>query len=279
MKRMPKDEYAAMKRNELKALQGKLDTFLKDSLASTDKIKELTAHYRISGLYNFSMYNSMLILMQGGTICQSYDNWKKLDRTVTKGEKSHISVFRPMFKKEENAKGEETTKLIGFKLAPVFDIKQTEGKALEYDHNSNEYMEIPYSKLVAMAENLSGKPVQEEFTGNARGYADGSKLVVSTMSNATDKAKTLLHELAHDLMHFSDKKQVSRDAKEVEAESVAHLVMSFLGMDFDLSKAYVAAWKNGIDEARTDLIIRTADKVIKKLKEELTDEEQFLVSI
>ena len=114
-------------------------------------------------------------------------------------------------------------KLIGFKLAPVFDIKQTEGKELEYDHNSTEEMDIPYTKLADVLAKLTGAEVVEELTGKARGYSDGKRLVVSSMSNDTDKAKTLIHEAAHHLVHTGDKKaaKVSRAAGEVEAESVA----------------------------------------------------------
>ena len=65
----------------------------------------------------------------------------------------------------------------------------------------------------------------------------------------------------------------------VEAESVAYLVMSYLGLDFSLSKAYVANYKAGIGEARSSLIIRTADKMIKGLKKVMSDEEQFLVAL
>lgn len=283
MKRVSKEEYKENKTNELKALQNQLDNFLKEAIGSKAKMQELTAHYRISGLYNYSFYNSLLIAMQGGTICQSFNKWQDMGRCVKKGEKSHISIFRPMIKKEkDDVTGEESAKLIGFKLSPVFDLKQTDGKALEYDHNSNDALDIPYKRISKVMEELTSAKVVEELTGNARGYSDGQKLVVSSMSNDVDKTKTLIHETVHHLIHTSktaEKTKVSRAAMEVEAESSTFMVLAYLGMDFELSKAYVANWQAGIHEARTDLIVRTSDKIIKALKNEMTLEEQFLVGV
>lgn len=279
--RVSKEQYKLNKKAEKEALEGKLGNFLKEAIETKDGMDALTAHYRISGLYNYSFFNSILINMQGGTIAQSYNKWKAKERCVNKGEKSHINVFAPMFKKELKADGTKEDKLIGFRLVPVFDVKQTDGKALEYDHNSVEDMDIPYSKVAGVMGKLCKADVVEEITGTARGYSDGKKLVVSEMSNDADKTKTLIHESAHHLVHTGDKKQtkVSRATGEVEAESVAYLVMSYLGMDFDLSKKYVASWKSGIGEARHGLIIRTADKMIKALKKSMSVEEQFIVGL
>jgi hypothetical protein len=281
MTRVSKTEWIAKKKAEQKELDSKLGSFLKAALETKDGMDELTAHYRISGLYNYSFFNSLLIMLQGGTIAQSYNKWKKLERCVDKGQKSRINVYAPIFKKEKLVDGTEEQKLVGFKLVPVFDVKQTSGKELEYDHNSTEELDIDYSKIADTLATLCKAEVVEENTGGARGYSDGKKLVVSSMSNDTDKAKTLIHEAAHHLVHTGDKKEekVSRATGEVEAESIAYLVMSYLGMDFDLSKKYVANWKSGIKDARHGLIIKTADKMIKSLKKNLTDEELFIAKI
>jgi len=280
--RVSKSEWIANKDNEKQILETKLGKFLKDAIETKEGMQALTEHYRISGLYNYSFYNSMMILMQGGRHCiaQSFNGWKKLERMVTKGEKSRISVYAPMFLKEKDAFGNEEDKLIGFKLVPVFAQTQTTGKALEYDHNSVECMDVAYDKVAKVLTDLTGAKVIETFTGSARGYSDGKIMAVSEMSNDTDKCKTLIHEAVHTLIHCNDKEsKVSREVKEVEAESTAYLVMSYLGLDFELSKAYVSAYKSGISDARHGIIIRSADKIIKALKKEMTQEEQFLVSI
>ena len=279
--RVSKTEWIENKNAEKQILESKLGKFLKDAIETKAGMDELTAHYRISGLYNYSFYNSMLIMVQGGKIAQSFNGWKKLERMVTKGEKSRISVYAPMFLKEKDAFGIEKDTLIGFKLVPVFDVKQTTGKALEYDHNSVECMDVAYDKVAKVLTDLTGAKVIETFTGSARGYSDGKIMAVSEMSNDTDKCKTLIHEAVHHMLHTGNEKEekVSRTTMEVEAESTAYLVMSYLGLDFELSKAYVSAYKSGISDARHGIIIRSADKIIKALKKEVTQEEQFLVSI
>jgi len=279
--RLSKEDWKAKRNAEKKELEGKLGRFLKAALETKEGMDALMAHYRISGLYNYSLFNSLLINLQGGTIAQSYNKWKKLGRCVIKGQKSKIDVFVPMFKKTKLVDGTEESTLIGFKLGKVFDVKQTDGDALEYDHNSDETMDIPYSRVANVLGKLAKAEVVEEVTGKARGYSDGKRLVVSNMSNDVDKTKTLIHEAAHHLVHTGDKKaeKVSRATGEIEAESVAYLVMSFLGMDFELSKAYASNWKDGIADARHNLIIRTADKMIKGLKATMSDEEQFLVAL
>jgi len=280
--RMSKEDYATMKQGEQKELQGRLDRFMKEAISTKAGMKSLTDHYRISGLYGYSLTNSILIKIQGATIAQSFNKWKELSRCVKAGEKSHISIFAPIIKKDKNDDGTEETKLVGYRMVPIFAYEQTSGEPLAYDHNSTECMDVPYTKVLKVAEELSGVAVVEEITGNARGYTDGTKLVVSSMSNDVDKTKTLIHELGHKLLHTSKagiKREVSQSAMEVEAESIGYLVMSFLGLEFNLSKAYVANYAAGIGEARTDLIIRCADKVIKALKKELTEEEQFLVAL
>jgi hypothetical protein len=279
--RVSKEEWKANKAAEKKALESKLGNFLREAIETKEGMSDLIAHYRISGLYGYSLFNSILIKMQGGTVAQSYNKWKTLKRCVTKGQSSSINVFRPMFKKEKQVDGTDKQKLIGFKLAPVFDIKQTEGEDLEYDHNSEEVMDVPYKTLVDVMGALTKAEVVEELTGKARGYSDGEKLVVSSMSNDVDKSKTLIHEAAHHLIHTGDKKadKVAHDTAEVEAESVAYLVMSYLDLDFDLSKKYVASYKTGISTARHSLIIKTADKMIKALKASMTEDQKFLVGL
>jgi len=267
-KRMTKVEYKAAKNEEKAALEMKLDVFLGEALTSKVRMAELTAHYRISGLYGYSLYNSILIHMQGGKLCQSFNKWKKLGRIVTKGQKSSVSVFIPMISKKTLADGTEESKLFGFKLGPVFDMSQTEGDALEYDHNSVDTVK-DFPAIKSAMEELTGVAVIEEFTGSARGWSNGKEMAVSSMSNDTDKTSTLIHEVAHHMLHTGPKQEgkVSREAAEIEAESVSYLVASYLGIDKELSTGYVAGFKSGASEIRTKKIIGAADKIIKAIRD------------
>lgn len=271
-----KIEWSKAKRVEL---ENQLQSFLSEAIETKEGMDKLTAHYRISGTYSYSFHNSMLIMLQGGSICQSKSNWEKLERKVESYDKK-IYILCPILI-DEKVNGVATDKkiCIGFKPARTYDVSQTDGKALEYDHNSDEVMDIPYDRVSKVLSKLTGAEVKEEATGPSRGYCDGKKLVVSEFSNDCDKTKTLIHETAHFLTHFKKDEKVSREAMEVEAESVAYLVISYLGLDYELSKNYVNSYKSGIKDARCSLIIKTADRIIKSLKKAMSDEEKFLVAL
>ena len=89
-------------------------------------------------------------------------------------------------------------------------------------------------------------------------------------------AKTLIHEVAHSLLHDKDNVRIERDdgddkktrsSKEVEAESVAYTVCSHFGIDTsDYSFAYVAGWSSGKDmtelKESMETIRKTSDYLI-----------------
>ena len=271
MTKQDKKTWAINKSTELKS---KLDMMIDNAMTDTEAIKKLAAHYRINGLYSYSFYNSLLIAMQGGSIAQSYKNWQKLGRHVVKGEKARIYIYVPIIKTEKAEDveiGKEKTEKVflnRYIVKPVFDISQTGGEALEYDHNSDEDMTIDYADLKAKAGNLTSKAIVECITGGARGYVDNEKIAVSSMSNNIDKCKTLIHELAHDTLgHVGS--DIETGVKEVEAEAATALVLAYFGIDFELTQSYINGWKDMVankDDIRRNKIIRTAQKIIDVLK-------------
>lgn len=57
----------------------------------TIKIQEkdmsfLRGFYEIPGVYKYSLYNSLLIMLQGGSIALGFERWKSLGRHVKRGE-------------------------------------------------------------------------------------------------------------------------------------------------------------------------------------------------
>ena len=68
--------------------------------------------------------------------------------------------------------------------------------------------------------------------------------------------KALVHELAHALLH-GDELVRSRDAQEVEVESMAFVVLDALGLQSDsYSFPYLARWAN----SDIDLVKETAER-------------------
>ena len=226
----------------------------------------------------YSFNNTMLILIQCPTASRvaSYKQWGELNRQVTKGEKA-LSIFAPMMRKREDEKtGEEKRYLSGFRLVPVFDVSQTEGDALPEDPAAPVLLEgeAPAGLWDSLAEIVASNgytlrigPSEHGENGYTR-PADSVVQVTEGLSPA-QSCKTLIHEVAHMLLHTSEKEltqdaMLHRNVAEVEAESVAYIVGNVHGLPTeDYTVPYVAGWSNG----KTEVIAFTADRVLKTAKQ------------
>lgn len=260
-----KREWAIRKTADLK---NKLNNFLNESFTDPEKMKALTAHYSYcTNFYEYSFFNSCLILAQGGTLAQSFKKWQEFGRFVKKGEKAHISIFVPARKKYETEEEEEDgVGKIFFLLKPVFDIRQTEGEPLKYLHNSEDSSDIIFEEIAPKIEAITGKPVHLEPMGEERGYCSPSKIAINESSNNTDRIKTLFHEAAHALLKHSP--EDNKGSKEIEAEATAALVMSFFNVNFELSGEYIQYYKSKAGDIRKNAILKAAEQIIKAMKPE-----------
>ena len=105
-----------------------------------------------------------------------------------------------------------------------------------------------------------------ELDGHTNGYTtcDGSRqIVIETALEPAQTAKTMIHEAAHALLHAdltgTDRHQLHRGIREVEAESVAYVLAGLLGLDTSTySIGYIAEWA----EADTELVTATGKRVL-----------------
>ena len=137
----------------------------------------------------------------------------------------------------------------------VFDISQTEGEELPdldavrpklLDGDAPEGI---WEALVAQA-NEAGFEVIREQKRTEKGYCDflNKQIAVRPDVAPAQALKTLVHELAHALLH-ADEVFRSREIQEVEVESVAYIVLDAVGLDSSgYSFNYVARWSNGDPE-------------------------------
>jgi hypothetical protein len=100
---------------------------------------------------------------------------------------------------------------------------------------------------------------------NIQGSSWGGKIELNTNAGT----KTLIHEIAHELMHRGDDRQnFTRKEKELEAEAVAYVVGSHFGLSDLASPNYLALWD--ADESkildRMDRIRTTATDIIKSIE-------------
>ena len=96
--------------------------------------------------------------------------------------------------------------------------------------------------------------------GSENGYCDLSSKQIAVRPDVApaQAVKTLIHEFGHALLH-SEELPSSKEAAEVEVESVAFIVCDALGLDSgEYSFPYVTRWAEGSNE----LVRQTAERAI-----------------
>lgn len=200
----------------------------------------------------YSFANTILIFTQrpDATLVKGFQAWKKLGRYVRKGEKG-IKILAPrMYKKtvvDEDGEEKEETRIGGFFPVTVFDLSQTEGDPLPEISKEITGMEETAENIYRMMKSIIPIPVVEKDTGSARGYYHLEKnyIAIKEGISIAQKAKTLIHEHAHYLLHRegAEFEEESRRIKEAQAESIAYVVSNYMGLDTsDHSFEYIAAW-------------------------------------
>lgn len=231
--------------------------------------------------HQYSINNSLLIWLQNpkASYVAGYQTWaKKLNRQVRKGEKG-ITILAPcphkITKEVVDQDGNLTEKEINFttfRTATVFDISQTDGDAIpeiceELAGEIDGYEKL-YNQLCA----VSPVPVEfEDIQNGASGYFNTVSKVIRIKEGMSQMqtVKTLIHEIAHSILHdreTGEEKEAGRSEKEVQAESVAFVVCSMLGIQTDdYSFEYIASWSKGKEAkeltASMEVIRKTANQI------------------
>lgn len=245
--------------------------------------------------YRYSANNILLLLLQAEkrgialSKVAGYRAWQALGRQVKGGEKG-LQILAPARYKIDDPKnpGEKKWIVKGFTVAHVWDFSQTEGDDLP--ECAPELLvlggEQPLlDRAVALIEGR-GFTFQlaapgSTFLGSANGvtnYDDRCVIVRNDVSLA-QTIKTTIHELAHVLLHDPATGldyRANRERCEVEAESVAYVVLTHFGIDADeYSIPYVAGWSESKPEtvkAAAEVVFQTARQVIDDLLGDVAQE-------
>jgi N-terminal domain of anti-restriction factor ArdC len=209
------------------------------------------------------------------TYVAGFNTWKALGRSVAKGQRGYqiLAPNRTPARVATDAAGRsrilggdeapshgeslETTRIVkGFRIEHVYSAEQTTGNLLP---------EPPTPKLLAgtapdrLWDNIIGQITDRGFAvrlvasadviGGANGRTTWDSRLVEVRSDMDEsaRAKTLIHELGHVLLHapnsFEGNVHPPRGLMEVEAESVAFIVADAHGMTADgYTFPYVSAW-------------------------------------
>ena len=285
--------------DQLKEITERLEQGVKDIFTSEMYTKYLLT---MSKFHNYSFNNTLLIAMQrpDATLVAGYNAWKnKFNRYVKKGEKGiQIIAPAPVKEREEREKIDKDTGLTvlnesgepeievvervipRFRVTTVLDYAQTDGEPLPtLEVNELTARVKDYTLLKEAIEQVSPVPIRfGEIEGNAKGYYShvDKEICVRADMGESQTIKTMIHEVAHAMLHDSDQmKQRGEEkdqlTKETEAESIAFTVCSALGIDTsDYSFPYVASWASGKElkelKDSMDTIRLTAADFLEKLE-------------
>jgi antirestriction protein ArdC len=200
-----------------------------------------------SRFHRYSYANALLIVAQrhDATRVAGFVTWRRLGRTVRKGEKA-IWILAPMVV-QDDTDAEKDRGVRGFRTVAVFDVAQTDGEELPgvCTTLAGDDPAGSYERLAALAASIGFRVEDRVFTDGTNGDCSFShrRIRVASDNAPAQRVKTLAHEVAHAMLH---EKYESRALAELEAESTAYVVCQVLGIDAaDYSFGYVASWAGG----------------------------------
>jgi hypothetical protein len=193
---------------------------------------------------------------------------------VKKGERG-IRILAPVsFRNKDPFTGEESMK-IGFRMTTVFDVSQTEGKPLPEFEIPRLREEIEnYEEVMKVLRLVSPVPVEfQAMSPMIHGFysREEKKIVLNEALPESQTVKTLIHEIAHAMVHDSQNtgEEKTPEIREIEAESIAYSVCRYYGLDTgEFSFPYLALFsktKLNLQKDSMTLIQKTASQLILRI--------------
>ena len=291
--RPPVDEDA--RRERLEQFHTRLSDAVLSMTSGTAWADWLTTAARF---HHYSFRNTVAIWAQRPEATQvaGYRVWQGMGRQVRKGERG-IEILAPVTRRADDADAgprlpggngsipglptQPARTVVGYRIAHVFDISQTEPMAGAADVFAvvqpalltGQAPDHLWDGLARQVDEAGYHLVVEPLTGGANGrthFVDRVVTVTPELEPA-HRAKTLSHELAHVTLHEPDTVAAQADSSvpvcrgriEVEAESVAFLIASAHDMDASaFSFAYVAGWAQQAGGDVEKVLAETATRVL-----------------
>ncbi len=279
MKKISKEEMDEL----TKRIDDEFERFIKEG-----KYKEVLLS--MGNLGKYSINNQLYIIVQcpEAKTVNGLRKWNSFGRYVRKGEKA-IRIFKPIIGKNEKEEGSDSEKRIlkGFQTGYVFDISQTEGKEMNAFKFNEEKIISNKNEILASLRKIAdtyGYKITycdvSELDEECYGLCNHSKREIKIRSSLSDlqEVSTTIHELGHALAHSKPREDFDglspkekREIKEVEAESIACIVCSYLDLDTkNFNFSYISAWAEGdIRKFRKnmDVISKFANLIIDGIEE------------
>lgn len=197
---------------------------------------------------------------------QTLKQWNTLGRSIKGGSKAYSMLMPVIVPKKDKAGKKIEGKFSKFFMLKNywFTVHQTEG-----DDFKEETIIPEWDKQKALDKLLIKENAYESIDGNVQGYASFHSFAINPI--AIYPHKTTFHELAHIVLGhttehtMSDSEATPRDIREVEAESVAYILCSILGLNgLEESRGYIQHWlkDNQIDDRSAQKIFTCANTIL-----------------
>jgi hypothetical protein len=286
-------------------LSQRFDGFL---AALTSEVDAVRASEEVRNFMEFqaklksrSFHNTLLIYIQNrnATHVEGFNVWRnKFGRQVRKGAKG-ITIIIPLISKNQSpvaaaanaSTGDDgeiddavkTQNTVRFGTGTVFDIKDTDpipGQEHKYveapkwhaDDTPNEAADKVFKYTTQMATEMGINVTSNAAMGREMGYSAGDHINITSEIAGVNKAGTMIHEIAHELLHqktsvMGGEERLSKVDKEIQAESVSYLVLRHYDLPAKHQATYLTLWKANKDNIHKNLsaIKKAVDFIIDKI--------------
>lgn len=280
-----------MKKNEFETIMDDIRRGVEE-VKTSDKFRNWLD--TMSRFPNYSFNNIMLIYLQKphATLVAGYGKWKQMGRQVNRGEKG-ITIIAPVpytdtvsIPKTDPATNKQMYDQNGnpvmvkkeisrmsFRQVKVFDISQTSGRELPTIATELDGTVEGYQMMIEALKQAS--PVRVDFgkiEGRANGYflPEENRIMIRDDMSEQQTVKTLIHEMAHAVLHAQNEENRDRQTEEIETEGTAYAVCRHYGIDTsDYSFGYITGWSLGHDaeflRASLERIPKAAGLLIERI--------------
>jgi hypothetical protein len=296
--------------SKLKSLVANIERMIEQIADSTDEAAKqefITNFLKFSSkFHNYSFANQMLIWVQTkgkADHVASRTNWVKLGREVKNWDEG-IMIFAPnkmTIEKTNKSTGEkEKVQILNprnpYRIEKVYDITSTAPipgskdvfepvSRKDWSKDSNDDVEELGILINSLTNWIKEKKINvnyEELSEEMGGYSAGGKIAINNKFKGINLFSTLVHETAHEILHWLEEKrnskselgvQSTRKQKEIDAETTAFIVSNHFGFETKDAPNYLALWRAKGDEIRErkNNIHKASKLIIQGIEQKATE--------
>jgi hypothetical protein len=243
-----------------------------------------------AGLRRLSVRNQLLVALQDptATYVAGFRAWLSMGYCVQRGCTSHIRVWAPCPPSRKKLQAWRDAGAVPadkprtyFRLEAVFSQAQVEPlpppaqpaplepPSAELEGDSLTWAQEPLERLAGeLGYRVAYRPLQRGHGGSCDPTA--KVLTVNDAQSVNAQVSVICHELAHALVQQDrqeDDPALDYAEEELVAESVAHLAISFVGLDASAASVpYLAGWAEAAPPDTFQRIAELVDRLARRLE-------------